>query len=97
MPRVIVTENAAQGLERCRLFLAEKNPQAATRAAQAIGRQFMLLETNPGIGRPLADHPALRELIIDFGDTGYIALYRHDVELDAVFVLAFRHQKEAGY
>ena len=97
MPRVIVTENAAQGLERCRRFLAEKNPQAARRAAQAIGRQFMLLETNPGIGRPLADHPALRELIISFGDTGYIALYRHDVELDAVFVLAFRHQKEAGY
>ena len=97
MPRVIVTENAAQGLARCRLFLAEKNLQAATRAAQAIGRQFMLLETNPGIGRPLADHPALRELVIGFGDTGYIALYRHDVELDAVYVLAFRHQKEAGY
>ena len=97
MPRVIVTENAAQGLERCRRFLAEKNPQAATRAAQAIGRQFMLLETNPGIGRPLADHPALRELVIGFGNTGYIALYRHNVELDAVYVLAFRHQKEAGY
>ena len=63
MPRVIVTENAAQGLERCRRFLAEKNPQAARRAAQAIERQFMLLETNPGIGRPLADHPALREFI----------------------------------
>ena len=97
MPRVIITENAGQGLDRCRRFLAEKNPQAARRAAQAIGRQFMLLETNPGIGRPLADHPALRELIIGFGDTGYIALYRHDMELDAVYVLAFRHQKEAGY
>ena len=97
MPRVIITENAAQGLERCRRFLAEKNPQAARRAAQAIERQFMLLETNPGIGRPLADHPALRELVIGFGNTGYIALYRHNVELDAVYVLAFRHQKEAGY
>ena len=97
MPRVIITENAAQGLERCRHFLAEKNPQAARRAAQAIERQFKLLETNPSIGRPLADPPALRELIIGFGDTGYIALYRHEVELDAVYVLAFRHQKEAGY
>ena len=97
MPRVIITENAAQGLEYCRRFLAEKNPQAARRAAEAIERQFMLLETNPGIGRPLADHPALRELVIGFGDTGYIALYRHDVEPDAVYMLAFRHQKEAGY
>jgi len=94
VPRVIITENAVQGLARCRRFLAEKNPQAARRAAQAIGRQFTLLETNPGIGRPLADHPALRELVIGFGDSGYIALYRHDVELDAAFVLAFRHQNE---
>jgi plasmid stabilization system protein ParE len=36
-----------------------------------------------------------RELPIDFGDTGYIALYRF--EHDAVIVLAIRHQKEAGY
>ncbi|MCY4364188.1 MAG: type II toxin-antitoxin system RelE/ParE family toxin [Gammaproteobacteria bacterium] len=49
------------------------------------------------MGRPLADRPALRELVIGFGDSGYIALYRHDVELDAVFVLDFRHQKESGY
>jgi plasmid stabilization system protein ParE len=36
-----------------------------------------------------------RELPIDFGDTGYIALYRY--EADDVTVLAVRHQKEAGY
>ncbi len=39
----------------------------------------------------------MRELIIAFGDTGYVALYRHDPSNDAVVVLAFRHQKEAGY
>jgi plasmid stabilization system protein ParE len=55
------------------------------------------LETNPDIGRPLDDHPELRELIIDFGDSGYVALYRHQAETDTVYVLAFRHQKEAGY
>ncbi|MCP4877418.1 MAG: type II toxin-antitoxin system RelE/ParE family toxin, partial [Gammaproteobacteria bacterium] len=47
MPRVVITEGAAQGLERCRRFLAEKNPQAAMRAGQAIERQFALLETEP--------------------------------------------------
>ena len=97
MSRVIVTEGAAQGLERCRQFLAEKNPQAAKRAGQAIERQFMKLETNPNIGRPLNDLPELRELVIEFGDSGYVALYRHQQEKDTVYVLAFRHQKEAGY
>jgi plasmid stabilization system protein ParE len=97
VPRVIVTEDAALGLERCRRFLAAKAPQAAKRAAQAIERQFLLLETMPDIGRPFAELPALRELLISFGDSGYVALYRHEPAEDAVYVLAFRHQKEAGY
>ena len=67
------------------------------RAGQAIERQFALLETNPGIGRPFPDHPELRELIIGFGDSGYVALYRHIPADDAVYILAFRHQREAGY
>lgn len=97
MPRVIITQGAANGLERCRLFLAEKNPQAARRAGQAIERQFSLLETNPDIGRPLDDLPELRELIVAFGESGYVALYRHELESDTAYVLAFWHQKEAGY
>lgn len=97
MSRVIITEGAAQGLEYCRAFLAEKNPQAARRAGQAIKRQFMQLETNPNIGRPLNDLPELRELVIEFGDSGYVALYRFQQEIDKVYMLAFRHQKVAGY
>ena len=97
MSRVIITEGTAQGLEHCRTFLAEKNPQAARRAGQAIERQFIQLETNPKIGRPLNDLAGLRELVIEFGDSGYVALYRYQQEIDTVYMLAFRHQKEAGY
>jgi plasmid stabilization system protein ParE len=97
VPRVIVTEEAGRGLERCRRFLAEKNQQAAKRAGQAIERQFTLLETTPNIGRPFPDLPELRELLISFGDSGYVALYRHESAADAVYVLVFRHQKEVGY
>lgn len=97
MPRVVITEGAAQGLERCRRFLAEKNPHAAMRAGQAIERQFALLETEPKIGRPFDDLPELRELIVPFGDSGYVALYHHEARNDSVYVLAFRHQKAAGY
>ena len=97
MPRVIVTEGAAAGLERCRQFLMDKAPEAARRAGRVISQQFLSLETTPGIGRPLPEMPELRELMIPFGDSGYVALYRHKQTEDAVHILAFRHQKEAGY
>ena len=97
MPRVIVTAGAAEGLERCRQVLATKAPEAAGRAGQAIEHQFLLLETVPDIGRPFSDLPELRELLIPFGDSGYAALYRHEPTDEAVYVLAFRHQKEVGY
>lgn len=97
MPQVIVTEGAASGLEHCRRFLSPKNQTAARRAGLAIERQFARLETNPDIGRPFPELPELRELAIPFGDSGYVALYRYVEGDDAVYVLAFRHQKEASY
>jgi plasmid stabilization system protein ParE len=97
VPHVSVTKGAAQGLERCRQFLADKSQDAARRAGQAIERQLLLLETTPTIGRPFPDLLELRELLIPFGDSGYVALYRHVPADDAVYILAFRHQTEAGY
>ena len=97
MSRVVVTEGAARGLERCRRSLSEKSPVAAKRAAQAISTSLEKLRTLPDVGRPLSNDSNLRELIIDFGASGYVALYRHDLGQDAVYILAFRHQKEAGY
>jgi plasmid stabilization system protein ParE len=97
LPRLIVTEGAARGLEFCRRFLSEKNPAAGRRAAEAILKQFGLLSDYPAMGRPLDDHPELRELLVPFGDSGYVALYRYDADKDTVYILAFRHQKEAGY
>jgi len=97
VPQVIITEGVLEGLERCRQFLAAKSPEAARRAGQVIEKQFLLLETAPDMGRPVSEMPELRELVIAFGDSGYAALYRHEAADDAVVVLAFRHQKEAGY
>ena len=97
MPRLIVTAGAGQGLERCRQFLSGKNVLAAVRAGAVIEHHLALLETSPEIGRPHPDLPELRELVISFGDSGYVALYRYVPDEDTVYVLAFRHQKEAGY
>lgn len=97
MPRVILTAHAVRGLERCRRLLAEKNPRAAQRAAAAIKTALLRLEDFPEIGRPYPEEPDWRELLIEFGDSGYIALYRYAAGEGTVFVLAVRHQKEAGY
>lgn len=99
MPRLIITERAAQGLERCRRFLTEHDPQASIRAASAISDAFSQLQQNPESGRivPGSHTPDLQELIIPFGRTGYVGLYHFDKREQSVFLLAFRHQKEAGY
>lgn len=54
-----------------------------------------VLEQNPLIGRPVAN--GKRELVIGRGTRGYLALYRYVPEMDIVFVLAIRSQREAGY
>ena len=54
-----------------------------------------VLELNPLIGRPLAN--GKRELVIGRRSRGYLALYRYVPEIDIVFVLAIRSQREAGY
>ena len=56
---------------------------------------IQVLELNPLIGRELPN--GLRELVIGRRAAGYVALYRYVLELDTVFVLAIRGQKEAGY
>jgi len=97
MPRLIVTPKAAAGLERCRTFLQKRNPLSAQKASLTIKDSFMLLESEPEIGRLFGQEKELRELIIPFGDSGYVALYVFDAEKDEVLILAFRHQKEVGY
>jgi plasmid stabilization system protein ParE len=54
-----------------------------------------ILEQNPLIGRPVAS--GKRELVIGRHSRGYLALYRYVPEMDIVFVLAIRSQREAGY
>ena len=53
-----------------------------------------VLERNPFIGRPVEAEK--RELVIGRGSRGYLALYRYVTEVDTVFVLALRSQREAA-
>lgn len=48
------------------------------------------------IGRPAQEFPAnYREWMVDFGTSGYIALYHFDGQTIVIFPV--RHQKELGY
>jgi hypothetical protein len=60
MPRLIITEGGAKGLERCQTLLREKNPQAMIRAAQVISHHLSLLEYDPEIGRPFEGPPRIQ-------------------------------------
>jgi plasmid stabilization system protein ParE len=93
--QVIYSGNALANLERAFEFLAQQDPGAAGQAAAAIRDAVQTLSRHPLIGRPV--DAGLRELVISFGRTGYIALYRFLPRRDEVRVLALRHQRELDY
>jgi len=93
--QIVYSENALANLERVFDFLAEHDPQAALGAAHSIREAVETLSNHPLIGRTVAGE--LRELVISYGKTGYIALYRFLPARDQVRILALRHQHELDY
>jgi len=96
MPRLIWSPSALRDVQRLYRFLAGKNTDAAKRAVTAMREGVKILANQPGVGRPADDmDPEYREWMINFGDSGYVALYRFDGQ--TAIILAVRHQREAGY
>jgi plasmid stabilization system protein ParE len=93
--QVVYTRNALANLERAFAFLAEHDPSAAADAAPAIRDAVRLLAEHPLIGRRVEGE--IRELVISYGKTGYIALYRVLPELQQSRVLAMRRQREMDF
>lgn len=95
MAQVVYSENALGNLERAFEFLAEHDPSAAAVAAAAIREAVNMLARHPLIGRSVEGD--LRELVISYGRTGYVALYDFSPARDQVRILAIRHQRELDY
>jgi plasmid stabilization system protein ParE len=93
--RIEIAPEVGEDFDRIFDHLAEHDVEHAPARIGGIIRAFDVLETNPLIGRPAAGD--LRELIIGRGARGYVALYRYVAELDTVFILAVKSQREAGY
>lgn len=96
MPHITLSRRARSDLSRLYDFLAEHDAPTAQRAVATILDAFDGL-TMPTIGAPVADQPGLRRLVIDFGSSGYLALYRYSPKTDTLRVLAIKHQKEDDY
>ncbi len=70
--------------------------EVAERALQAIKNGVELLALTPFSCRKVGSSPFLRELVIPFGASGYVALFEI-VGSDRVIVGAVRHQREDDY
>jgi len=95
--KIRFTRTAKDDLLRLYDFLRERDPGAANRAREAIGKGIDLLCDFPFTCRKASpDSPFLRELVIQFGSAGYVALFEIE-DRETVTVLAVRHQREDDF
>jgi plasmid stabilization system protein ParE len=92
---VVYSKRALDHIQRALAYLVDKNPDAAQNAVTAIQSAVENLAAHPLVGRRLEGE--LRELIISYGHSGYVALYRFVLASDEVRILAIRHQREVGF
>ncbi len=84
---------AMDALERLFVFLREKSPSAAARAAQAILEGADLLLTSPRLGRPMPDQTRRRELFILFASSAYVLRYMLEDD-DTPVIIRVWHSRE---
>ena len=101
--RVLFSEAAAQDLEQLFDFALQRELDSETgdldnpdRAVQAIKNGIGFLKSSPFACRKVGDSSFIRELIIPFGNTGYVALFEI-VDSGTVIIGAIRHQREDDY
>ena len=95
MTRLVFSPSALQDIERLAEFLMESNSIAANTTAEVLIGGLKILKDHPLVGRPA--ELGYRELLISRGRTGYVALYKYEVERDAAIILAIRHQREGDF
>ena len=98
---VVLTREALEDLMRLEDFLIEAAMQRGDldlprRGVTAIREELTILETNPFTCRIADDDRLERELVIPFGASGYVALFRI-VSDSEIVVAAIRHQREDDY
>ena len=95
--RIRFTPDAEDDLLRLYDLLLEKDLAAAESALEAVRNGVELLSLSPFSCRKAgAGNPLLREIVIPFGASGYVALFEIEGP-STVTVVAVRHQREDDY
>ena len=95
--RIRFTREAESDLVRLYGFLLVEDNDAAARALDAITKGLEFLKRFPFSCRKATDeNPLLRELLISFGNAGYVALFEIE-DQETITILALRHQREDDY
>ena len=95
--RVRCAPAACDELKRLYGFLVEEDTAAARLALAAIIKGTELLRQFPFTCRKVDAHnPLLRELLVSFGNSGYVLQYEIDDD-QTITILAVRHQREDDY
>lgn len=102
--RVRLTREAEADLERLFDFVIEReldregggDLRLAEQALAAIRAGLATLKASPFTCRKAGRSPFLRELVIPFGRSGYVALFEI-VDAANVVIVAVRHQLEDDY
>ncbi|SAL67646.1 type II toxin-antitoxin system RelE/ParE family toxin [Caballeronia humi] len=95
--RIRYTADARADLLRLYAFLLERDAPAARRALETLRKAAEMLESFPYTCRKVEpDNAYLRELVVSFGEAGYVALFEIEDER-TVNILAVRHQREDDY
>ncbi|MGE7137582.1 type II toxin-antitoxin system RelE/ParE family toxin [Luteibacter sp. NPDC031894] len=90
------TDGARADLLRLTDFLAESDADAAERALATLVRAVRILDEFPYTCRRAGErNPFLRELVVPFGNNGYVVLFH--IGSEHVTLLAIRHQREDDY
>ena len=95
------SQSARDDLARLYEYLLDRATTAedldlAERALAAITGAVESLTRSPFIYRKAEDDPFLRELLVPFGSSGYVALFEIE-DATTVTILAVRHQLEDDY
>lgn len=101
--QVVFSRAADEDLERLFDFALQRALETESgdltlpeRALEAIKHAIVFLSNSPFACRKAGDSPFVRELVIPFGSSGYVALFEV-VDDKRVIIGAIRHQREDDY
>jgi len=101
--RVVFSQAADEDLEQLFDFALQRELDSETgdltipeKAVQSIKNGVAFLASSPFACRKVGSSSFIRELVIPFGHSGYVALFEI-VDSNTVIIGAIRHQREDDY